>query len=258
MARLRTVEVHDGEDVRRFFDGLAGEYRDSHGDTRRRLRYRLRVIRRLLGGTGRGCLVEIGCGNGTHVFPLATEFDCVIGTDFSPRMISAARIRHVTHPAAARVRLAVHPADHLESVPDESADVVLCVGAFEHMLDQGAVMNEVRRVLKPGGAFVCLAPNGGYVWYTHLAPWLGLQTRHLSTDRFMRHEEWRALLLEAGLQPVDVGNWRFVPAGDMPAWAAAIMRLLDRLGRVLRIAELRGGIYAKGVKPPARRARTSS
>jgi hypothetical protein len=113
-------------------------------------------------------------------------------------------------------------------------------------------------VLKPGGAFVCLAPNGGYVWYTHLAPWLGLHTRHLSTDRFMRREEWRALLLDAGLQPADVGSWRFVPAGDMPAWAAATMRLLDRLGRLLNISALRGGIYVKGLKPLRATARTSS
>jgi ubiquinone/menaquinone biosynthesis C-methylase UbiE len=249
VARLRTVQVSDGEDVRRFFDALADTYRDSHGDTRRRLRYRLRVIRRLLRGVGRSCLLEIGCGNGTHLFPLAMDFDRVIGTDLSPRMIAAARIRHVTHPAAARVRLEVHTAECLESVHDESADAVLCVGAFEHMLDQRGVMKEVRRVLKPGGAFVCLAPNGGYIWYAHLAPWLGLHTRHLSTDRFMRHEEWRALLLAANLQAIDVGSWRFVPAGDMPAWAAAMMRLLDRLGRLLRMPALRGGIYVKGVKP---------
>ena len=157
-----------------------------------------------------------------------------------------------------RVRLAAEPAEHLSSVPDGLADAVLCVGAFEHMLDQRGVLREVERVLKPGGAFVCLAANGGYVWHTRLAPWLGIQTRHLSTDRFPSGAEWRALLHEAGLNPVAVGSWRFVPAGDMPKWAGMLMCVLDSVGAALRIPGLRGGCYVKALEPARRVATTSS
>jgi hypothetical protein len=117
------------------------------------------------------------------------------------------------------------------------------------MLEPHRVLAEVRRVFTPGGAFVCLAPNGDYVWYTHLAPWLGLHTRHLSTDRFMGRAEWRARLLEADLRVAALGAWRFVPAGDMPRWAAAAMQLLDRVGQLFRVPHLRGGGYVKAVKP---------
>jgi 2-polyprenyl-6-hydroxyphenyl methylase/3-demethylubiquinone-9 3-methyltransferase len=244
-----TLHVRDAEDVRRFFDALADEYRDSHGHAGRLLRDRLALIRALLRGAGRSCLVEIGCGNGLHLFPLAHDFDHVVGTDLSPRMIAAAERQRAGHSRGAHIRLAAHAAERLSSVADASADAVLCVGAFEHMLDPRAVLKEVGRVLRPGGAFVCLAPNGGCLWYTHFAPFLGLRTRHLSTDRFMGPAEWRARLIESDLHALVIGTWRFVPAGDMPAWAAAAMSLLDRIGRALRIATFRGGVYVKAVKP---------
>jgi 2-polyprenyl-6-hydroxyphenyl methylase/3-demethylubiquinone-9 3-methyltransferase len=255
--RLRTLQVSSAEDVRGFFDALADGYRDSHGDADMLLRERLRLIQKLLRGVRRSCLVEIGCGNGLHLFPLAGAFEEAIGTDLSARMIAAAERRRGAEPDGARVRLAVHAAERLSSVADESASAVLCVGAFEHMLDPRGVLSEVDRVLEPGGAFVCLAPNGDYVWYTHVAPLLGLSTRHLSTDRFMRRAEWRSRLVEANLQGVDIGTWRFVPAGDMPRWAGVALSLLDAVGRTLSISRLRGGCYVKAVKPSRRVARMS-
>jgi 2-polyprenyl-6-hydroxyphenyl methylase/3-demethylubiquinone-9 3-methyltransferase len=248
LPRLKTRPVDGADEVRAFFDALADEYRESHGDGGRLLRYRLSVIRRLLNGVGRACLVEIGCGNGLHLFPIAGEFRAAIGTDLSPRMIAAAETIRAGDPNGARIRLAADAAERLASVRDAVADAVLCVGAFEHMQDRAGVLKEVKRVLKPGGAFVCLSANGGYLWYTRLAPWLRLATRHLSSDRFVSGSEWRALLREAGLRPLTIGYWRFVPAGDMPRWAAVIMSGLDRLGGALGISALRGGCYAKAVK----------
>jgi 2-polyprenyl-6-hydroxyphenyl methylase/3-demethylubiquinone-9 3-methyltransferase len=245
---LKTRPVHSADEIRAFFDALAENYDESHGDARRLLRYRLALIRRLLHGVERSCLVEIGCGNGLHLFPLAGEFHAAIGTDLSPRMIAAAETIRAAHPHGTRVRLAADAAECLASVKDAVADAVLCVGAFEHMQDRPAVLKEVRRVLKPGGAFVCVSANGGYVWYSHLAPWLRLATRHLSTDRFVSGSEWRALLRRAGLTSLAIGYWRFVPAGDMPRWAAAMMGGLDLVGGALGISALRGGCYVKALK----------
>jgi len=249
LTRLATHQVGDIDGVRRFFDELAGRYGESHGDAARLLRYRLRLIRRLLDRVQRSCLLEIGCGNGLHLFPLANEFDRVIGTDLSPAMIAAAEATRAGHPFGGRVSLHAEAAEHLASVPDSSADAVLCVGAFEHMLDQPAVLNEVARVLKPGGTFVCLTANGGCIWHTRLAPWLGIATRHLSTDRFVSLARWRVLLDEARLSAVRLGAWRFVPAGDMPRWASLTMQILDRVGSILGASGLRGGCYVKAVKP---------
>ena len=118
MPQLTTREVRDASDVRRFFDALAEDYRESHGDADRLLRYRLRLIRRLLRDAGRACLVEIGCGNGVHLFPLARDFNTVIGTDLSPRMIAAAEAIRAGHPHGSASAWPLDPAERLASVPD--------------------------------------------------------------------------------------------------------------------------------------------
>ncbi|MDT3680512.1 MAG: methyltransferase domain-containing protein [Burkholderiaceae bacterium] len=246
--RLSTRIVRDPDDVVRFFDALAPEYHDCHADADGALRNRLALIRLLL-PERRARLVEIGCGNGMHLFELASQFETVIGVDVSPAMIAAAETTRARHRYAARIRLVVERAERLASIVDASCDVVLCVGAFEHMSDQPAVLVEAARVLRPGGAFVCLSPNGGYLWYTRFAPWLGLDTRHLSTDRFVAPAQWPALLAGSGLQSVAIGFWRFVPTGDMPRGAGIAMLALDRIGAFLRVDSLRGGCYVKAVKP---------
>src|SRR5690606_26675673 len=217
-ARLRTREVRDADDVLRFFDALAQEYHDCHGDAQRALHERLALIRRLL-PERRSLLVEIGCGNAMHLLALAPLFEASVGVDASPKMIAAAKAARARSAQRARVRFAVERAERLSSVAADSVDVVLCVGAFEHMLDQPAVLAEVARVLRPQGVFACLSPNGSYAWYAQLAPRLGLDTRHLSTDRFVAPARWPALLADAGLEMSTLGFWRFVPAGDMPRWA---------------------------------------
>ncbi len=247
-ARLHTRAVHDADDVVRFFDALAPEYHDCHGDAQRALHERLALIGSLL-PERRSRLLEIGCGNAMHLLALAPLFEASIGVDASPGMIAAARSAGAQRAEHAHVHFAVERAERLSSVAADSVDLVLCVGAFEHMIDQAAVLAEVARVLRPQGVFVCLSPNGDYVWYAYLAPWLGFDTRHLSTDRFVAPARWPVLLGVAGLDVSAIGFWRFVPAGDMPQWAASTMRALDRLGSMMRIDALRGGCYVRAVKP---------
>jgi SAM-dependent methyltransferase len=51
-------------------------------------------------------------------------------------------------------------AEQLCSVADASIGVGFSVGALEPMLDKGRVVASVFRVLKPGGWFIGLTPNG--------------------------------------------------------------------------------------------------
>ena len=210
MAPLRTRSVQNSGDIRDFFDAIAGGYRESHGSAELLLDYRLALIRRLLAPRLGGVLLEIGCGPGVHLFPLAHAYSRVIGADLSPNMIAAAETVRRTHPCAAHIELYAEPAERLASIEDQAADAVLCAGAFEHMPDKPAVLDEVRRVLKPGGRFVCLTLNGDYLWYRRIAPWLGYEVKHLSSDRFVNEAEMRALLQGAELRVDELGYWRFV------------------------------------------------
>ena len=247
---LQTTPARSSEDIRAFFDAIAPSYADTHGEADRALRDRLALIDSLLAETHRDTLVEIGCGTGLHLFPLAGTFKECIGTDLSPAMIGRAEaIRH-GHPEGARIRLRVDPAESLATLAGDTADAVLCVGALEHMPDKNTVLNQVVRILKPGGAFVCLTPNGDYVWYRHLAPRLGLPIRHLSTDQFLGKAELRAMLNDSGLILDRLQPWSFIPRGDMPAGWARVLGLMDAIGRLTGRTCWRGGLAFRAIKPP--------
>jgi SAM-dependent methyltransferase len=247
--RLTTRSVGTPEDVVRHFDGLALHYREAHGCAKKLLSYRLDIIRRFLGGVRRGTLLEIGCGTATHLLALAAEFARVIGTDLSPEMVKVAR-RHAEHsPWSDRISLRVDPAEHLATVDNSSVDVVLCVGALEHMLGKDRVFCQVHRVLNPRGMFIGLTPNGGCCWYRHMAPVFGIDCRHLSTDHFLTAGELEGLASGAGLNIVGRRYWRFVPRGDLPRGWGSLLQVLDWCGERAGIEYFRGGIAVAAVRP---------
>lgn len=252
MARLETRRVRDRQEVAEHFDRLAPSYLDAHGSAASLLAYRLGVIRRLIAGARRGTLLEIGCGTAIHLLPLAGEFARSVGTDLSAEMIRAARRSSEASPWGDRIELRVDPAEELATVADESVDVVLCVGALEHMPEHQRLSRRVYQVLAPGGRFVCLTPNGGYAWYRHIAPRLGLDTRHLSSDRFLTAGELAGLVDGAGLILRRLESWRFIPRGDLPPVWGSVLAALDRVGALLRVEALRGGLAIAADRPRSR------
>jgi ubiquinone/menaquinone biosynthesis C-methylase UbiE len=245
--------VNSAEDVVRHFDALAPTYVEAHGPADRLLAYRLRLIRRLLDGSPRGTLLEVGCGTGTHLRALAADFDRAIGTDASAEMVEAARRLAATAQAGARISIRVDPAEQLGTVEDGSVDAAICVGTLEHIPDKQRVLGQIRRVLRPSGRFVCLTPNGGYCWYRHLAPLLGRDVRHLSTDHFLTPAELESVLDAAGLRTVARRFWTFVPSGDLPAGAERFLTALDWCTRRTPWGYLRGGIAIAATAQNSRR-----
>ncbi|WP_022948920.1 class I SAM-dependent methyltransferase [Methylohalobius crimeensis] len=263
MSARKPVTIQGPEDIRAFFDDLASDYRDLHGNAERLLRYRLGVIERLLGAVPRtaengsrshdetsscnNTLLEIGCGNGMHLFALAHRFRRCIGVDLSPKMIAAAESVRRIHPLRERIELFPAPAETLEGVRDTSVDVALCVGVLEHIPNQEAALCQIRRVLKPGGACICLTPNAGFLWH-RWAPRLGRTCQYLSTDRFLDAGEARRMIREAGLEMARLDYWRFVPRGDLSPLLGWGLTVLDWPGRWLHLAVLRGGLCFKAVR----------
>jgi SAM-dependent methyltransferase len=235
--RLKTRSANTHGDVAAFFDVCAADYAERHGDPELLLPYRLELIRGAARLDANDTVLEIGCGSGLHLIALAGECARGIGTDLSPAMIEVARQRAVDN-----ITFAVDAAEHLSSVPDASIDVVLCVGALEHMLGQAEVLRSVFRVLKRGGRFVCLTLNGGSIWYRYLAPVLGFDTRQLATDRYLSRGDLRRLVRDAGFDEMRIDSWTFVQRGDMPAWVASLLDAADRAGKFLGLDVLRGGL----------------
>jgi SAM-dependent methyltransferase len=249
MARLTTRFIRDSRDLVEHFDSLAApEHFDAHGPAERLLAYRLAIIRRFLARARMGTLLEIGCGTAIHLLPLAERFGQAHGIDVSPEMVRVACRHAETSPWRARISLRVDAAEELATVEDGSVDVVLCVGALEHMLDKPRAVRQVYRVLRVGGVFICLTLNSGYCWYRHLAPRLGLDTRHLSTDRFLSAREVETLIGGAELALQRFEHWRFIPQGDLPVGWGSVLRALDWVGGHLRVGYLRGGIAFSAVR----------
>ncbi|MDQ3825189.1 MAG: methyltransferase domain-containing protein, partial [Actinomycetota bacterium] len=227
---LITRNVRTPADVVRHFDGIALHYHEAHGCSTKLLSYRLDIIRWLLGRAHRGTLLEIGCGTATHLIALTAEFTRAIGTDSSTEMVKVARGYAEGSPWRDRISIRVDPAEELATIDSSSIDVVLCVGALEHMLEKDRVLQQVHRVLSPAGIFIGLTPNGGYCWYRHIAPLLCLDSRHLSTDHFLTAGELDRLLSGAGLTIFTRRYWRFVPRGDLPGGWGPVLEALDWCG----------------------------
>jgi len=96
-------------------------------------------------------ILDLGCGDGQMTQRLAASEASVVGVDASPEMAAAARARGIdAHEGRA------------ESLPfaDGTFDAVFSNATLHWVRDQDAMMDEVRRVLRPSGRFV--AEMGGH------------------------------------------------------------------------------------------------
>jgi 2-polyprenyl-6-hydroxyphenyl methylase/3-demethylubiquinone-9 3-methyltransferase len=239
---LRTTSVRDHANIRAFFDACAEHYAEAHGDAASLLRYRLGLIRGRAHVQPSDVLLEIGYGNGRHLLGLADSFARGIGIDLSPVMLRVARRQMARSPWGQKLQITVDLAEQLGSVANASIDVAFSVGALEHMLDKGRVVASVFRVLRPGGRFICLTPNGYYLWYRWLAPLCSLETRHQSTDWYLSRRQLAHLLNTAGFRDLAFSYWTFIPRGDMHPVYAALLDVLDRCGRIAAPELLRSGL----------------
>lgn len=90
--------------------------------------------------------IDVGCGTGMSSRALTAVADLVLGVDVSQPMLAAATAQAgVHHARAAAERLPVR---------DDVAGLVVTAAAF-HWFDQGAMLTDTARVLRPGGGFAC-------------------------------------------------------------------------------------------------------
>jgi ubiquinone/menaquinone biosynthesis C-methylase UbiE len=240
---VRTAPSCNTTDIRSFFDRCASTGSpEQHGHPQRLLEYRLALVRNLARIQPSDVVLDLGCGNGHHLLALAPEIARGIGIDVSQGMIAAARARLGNSAWKANLTFEVGNAEELNAIADQSVDLAICIGTFEHILDKQAALASIYRVLKPGGRFFCLAPRADYVWYRTIAPRLGFATKHLSSDQLLTHDEFCALLDQAGFRRIRSAPWTFIPKGDMPALVAGLLTVLDAIGRHARLDSLRGGL----------------
>lgn len=109
-------------------------------------------------------VLDVGCGDGRHMHAsaLAAAVD-VVGVDLDSERLHRAREDHVAYVAdEANGQFAVAEADALRlPFPDDAFDAVVCSEVLEHLPDYEGAVDELARVLRPGGRLGVSVPRYG-------------------------------------------------------------------------------------------------
>ena len=109
----------------------------------------------LLGNVQGKAVLDLGCGTGDSLPGLAARGARVVGIDLSPDLIKLAAARLDVH-GIRTVTLRVGSA-YETGLPIASVDVVFCMSLLHH-LEISRAMNEIKRVLRPGGYAIIKEP----------------------------------------------------------------------------------------------------
>lgn len=120
-------------------------------------------------------VLEVGCGTGQMTKALAEASKSYIATDYSSRMIKRASKRKI-----ANAQFQAMDALALDFA-DSSFDVVVCANTLHVIKDSEKALNEIYRVLRPGGLLI--APTFIYEGKIHkvklfILKVLGFKTYH--------------------------------------------------------------------------------
>ncbi|MFJ4877096.1 methyltransferase domain-containing protein [Streptomyces sp. NPDC088745] len=159
-------------------DGLRDFYENpavpvASGDPRSR-RQALMLAAALAGAPG-ATVLDVGCGDGTAAATAAPLLPGhrIVGVDWSQDALRRASRRFATTKgelSAVRGQLT----DSGLPFATASADAVLFSEVIEHLVDPDSALDEIRRVLKPGGHLMLSTPNLA-AWYNRALLLAGVQ-----------------------------------------------------------------------------------
>lgn len=132
---------------RDFFDDLGQNWEEVQEQVLDPKVYRDRVIASLPEKSG--VVMDLGCGPGGLIPYLLPKAESVIGLDSSPKMVEVTRKEYLGND-----RVSILEA-HLESLPVDNglADSVIASMVLHHVSHPPKMLEEVNRVMKPGGVF---------------------------------------------------------------------------------------------------------
>lgn len=194
------------KETRAYFDGAAARYDESWDGRFAGTMYGAVIRETLKGGPCR--VLDLGCGNGNVLEALRDRgIEELFGLDLSERMVREAKSRMKE---GARIQ-----AGNAACLPYEREffDAVVCCASFHHYTQAARVLEEVRRVLRPGGRFVLGDPTAPKL----LLPLLNLFVRRRGSGDYHIYgrKELEQLLKSRGFTPESwekVGEHAFVLA----------------------------------------------
>jgi demethylmenaquinone methyltransferase/2-methoxy-6-polyprenyl-1,4-benzoquinol methylase len=116
-------------------------------------RWKQRVV--ALAGRTQGRVLDLATGTGDIAYGFGDDAARVVGLDITPRMIELARAKH---PARSQVHFLVGDMLALP-FPSRSFDAVTVGYGLRNVPDLGVALDEIARVVRPGGCLVSLDFN---------------------------------------------------------------------------------------------------
>lgn len=126
-----------------------------------RYNYRRKLLEDFAGGCAGTRLLEVGCGLGLELAKLAELGFRVTGVDLAPTAVELCN-RYLKSKGLSGGAL-VQNAEQLD-FPDAAFDVVYSSGVLQHTPDIGRAIDEIWRVLKPGGRILIVLYHR-YSWF---------------------------------------------------------------------------------------------
>ncbi|HXW03698.1 MAG TPA: methyltransferase domain-containing protein [Vicinamibacterales bacterium] len=150
-------------------------------------------------------VLDVGCGAGTDLVRFARGGAIVSGVDVSSSAIALARENFAQQGLTADLREA--DGEHLP-FPDETFDLVYAHGVVQYTANGRALVDECRRVLKPGGDAIFQVYNR-ISWLNALSKMMKVPLEHDNAPVLRKYSaaEFRALL--AGFREVRIVEERF-------------------------------------------------
>lgn len=176
----------------------------------------------LVGDVREKTVLDLGCGSGENVIPLAKRGAKVTGIDLSPDLIKLARLRAEKYGVDADLRVA---SAYETGLPSRSVDVVFCIAVLHH-LDIQRAKNEVRRVLKPGGLFIVSEPVR-FSWAVKQARKIFPTKIEVSDDEYPLSAAQLALLTD-GFQMIASRSFRSIFAAAGLKFAKSFEKIIQR------------------------------
>jgi 2-polyprenyl-3-methyl-5-hydroxy-6-metoxy-1,4-benzoquinol methylase len=155
-----------GEGLREFYEDPAVPLSSGPDRARRQARTLARVLKTV---PGAAVIIDVGCGDGlaAQVAAQRNPGHQFVGVDWSDSALRQAQARGL-----AVVRAGVEGSGL--PLAGASADVVIMSEIIEHLVDTDSALDEVFRILKPGGSLLLSTPNLA-AWYNRGLLALGVQ-----------------------------------------------------------------------------------
>jgi SAM-dependent methyltransferase len=157
-------------------------------------------------------ILDLGVGPGWTSRFLAKYRYRVIGLDISPSMIAIARAAsEKEHDPSEQDKdyLSFEVCDYEKSFDFGIFDAAVIYDALHHADDEGAVIRNVFRALKPGGIFITMEPGAGHSVATYS---IEATQRFGTTEKDMEYERQRAHMLAAGFSDIK----QFIRLSELP------------------------------------------